>query len=306
MSTSRICYVIMPFDQRYQATYTDAVRLAVQKVGQERGEQWECRRGDDVRVPGSVTKEIVTSLHTAELIIADLSGSNPNVFYELGVAHSAARPTIMITQDIETLPFDINSYRVHAYSASPDGLRILSERLSAAILDVLSSKEHITNPIQDFAPIRHAEVILSLEGVRRRESLAQSEVWVIEPSLDTDLKMFGDIIKLNLLDRGIKYRYLVPRTREVVRQWERFVRNLGYDRNRHGTLEVRTVEPYLIESEVVVYDAYTEREDVMIMSPREHEFVFWYRVGRTRGESIRDRFDTLWDKVSEVLSNEMT
>ena len=302
MNRARICYVIMPFDERYVSTYVEAIRPAIAKVASDRKEQWQCRRSDDIHVPGSITKEIITSLHTADLVIADLTTHNPNVFYELGVVHSAGRPTVMITQQIDELPFDINTYRVHQYTASKDGLRSLSEYLSSTILDALEHGQRLTNPILDFAPIRHAQIILNFDQVAQLETQVTNEVWLIEPSLDTDLKMFGEIIKHNLIERGINYRYLVPRTRGIIRQWERFVRELEYDPENYDTLEVRTVEPHVIESEVVIYDPYAEHEDVLIMSPREQESLFWYRVGKTRGESIRERFVVLWESVSKPMT----
>jgi len=299
----RLCYVIMPFNERYSATYTEAIRPAIQRVSRARNEQWECLRSDDIHVPGSITKEIVRSLHSADLVIADLTGHNPNVFYELGVVHSAGRTTVMIAQKIDELPFDINTYRVHPYEASADGLRMLSEYLSSTILDALAPSRRSTNPVLDFAPIRHADVILRLEDVMRIESAVNSEVWLIEPSLDTDLKMFGSVIRSNLTERSIRYRYLLPHSRSIARQWDRFVRELGYQPDNRQSLKVRTVEAHLIESEVVIYDPYTDHEDVLIMSPREQEFVFWYRVGTTRGETIRDRYEVLWESASNPLDS---
>lgn len=301
MGSERTCYVIMPFDERYYSTYAEAIRPAVTRVSELRGERWRCVRADDVRVPGSITKEIITSLHTADVVIADLTANNPNVLYELGVAHSGGRTTIMITQDFEALPFDVNTYRVHPYDPSKQGLQNLREYLSDTIADVLTGRMKMTNPVRDHAPLQQAEMILNLKDVTEIESRAQQEVWLIEPSLDTDLKMFGSIIKNNILERGIRYRYLVPRTAGTLRQYRRFVAELEYDADAHDTLEVRTVEPYFIESEVVVYDPYTGREEVMIMSPRELEYVFWYRVGKTRGEEIRDRFEILWETVSKAI-----
>ncbi|MGH9424655.1 MAG: hypothetical protein ACRD3J_32070 [Thermoanaerobaculia bacterium] len=291
----------MPFNERYTATYTAAIRPAIQKIAERRSEQWECLRSDDIRVPGSITKEIVTSLHTADLVIADLTGHNPNVFYELGVAHSAGRATVMITQTIEELPFDINTYRVHPYTVSPDGLRALSDHLSVTVLDLLGADKRLTNPVLDFAPVRHAHLILSLDDIRELESRVSHEVWLIEPSLDTDLSILAEIVKHNLRERGIKYRYLLPRSRGILRQWERLIGELGYNHESHEGLQARTVEPHIIESEVVIYDPYGKQEDVLIMSPREQEFVFWYRVGRTRGESMRDRYETLWETESEPM-----
>jgi len=301
MQRSRLCYVIMSFQEQYASTYTEAIRPAIQMVARSRGEQWECLRSDDIRVPGSITKEIVRSLYSADVVIADLTGHNPNVFYELGIVHSAGRPTVMITQDLEKLPFDINTYRVHSYTASSNGLRALSEHLASTILDAVTPNRHSTNPVMDFAPVRHAEVILLLDDILQLEKAVTNEVWLIEPSLDTDIKLFGDVIRCNLRDRSIRYRYLLPRISGLARQWERFVRALGYHNESSQLLQVRTVDPHIIESEVVLYDPYTDHENVLIMSPREQEFVFWYRVGARRGESIRDRYEVLWESASNPL-----
>lgn len=297
---SRLCYVIMPFAECYRSTYTQAILPVFPRISRERGESWTCRRADDPCASGSISKEIVKSLHDADLVIADLSGCNPNVLYELGIAHSFGRPTILIIQDIKELPFDIKDYRVVTYDDSSDGLKIFSERLIVSILRTLSGEEALTNPVLDFAPIRHAKIILSLDTVRRLERSARREVWLIEPSLDTDLKMFGEIIRDNL-GRGVKYRYLLPRSAETERQLHRFFNSTGCTPGEKCQLEVRLVERHLIESEVVIYDPYTEWEDVMLMSPREHDPVFWYRVGTRRGEDIRDRYEYLWaNETSET------
>ena len=301
MNKSRICYVIMPFREKYVLTYKEAIRPAIHKVACDRKEEWRCLRSDDIHVPGSITKEIVTSLHTADLVIADLTGHNPNVFYELGVVHSAGRPTIMITQQIQEIPFDINTYRVQSYTAAEDGLNKLRDYLYVAIQDILAHRKPLTNPVLDFAPVRHAHIILGLEEVKQLETQVTNEVWVIEPSLDTDLKILGEIIRYNLIERKIKYRYLVPQTRGILRQWERFVHELGNSQENDYSLEVRTVEQHVIESEVVIYDPYSPHEDVLIMSPREQESVFWYRVGKTRGETIRERYEFLWENESKPI-----
>jgi len=301
MERVRVCYVIMPFHERYAPAYTLGIRPAIDNIALQRGEKWECRRSDDIKVPGSITKEIVTSLHTADLVIADLTGNNPNVFYELGIAHSAGRPTVIITQHTEALPFDVNTCRIHAYEASAEGLPKLADSLSVTILDALANAEQMTNPVMDFAPVRYTQIILGLDSVKQIESSVANEVWVIEPTFDTDLKLFGEIIKRNIMERAVKYRYLVPRTSGITRQWVRFIRELGYDPAYQQTLEARTVDEHLIESEVVIYDPYASQEAVLIMSGRERDFVFWYRVGKTRGESIRERYEYLWDGVSEAL-----
>ena len=65
----------------------------------------------------------------ADVIVAGLSGLNPNVFYELGVSHALTNKTVMITRDIKRVPFDIVSYRVIPYEDNMAGAEQLKADL---------------------------------------------------------------------------------------------------------------------------------------------------------------------------------
>jgi len=65
----------------------------------------------------------------ADLIIADLTGRNPNVFYELGYAHALHKNSILITQSIEDVPFDLRHRQMIRYAATPKGYQALKESL---------------------------------------------------------------------------------------------------------------------------------------------------------------------------------
>jgi hypothetical protein len=64
-------------------------------------------RADQITQPGVVTSQIFTKLWNDDLVIADLSGSNPNVFYELAVRHIARKPCVLTIRKSERLPFDV-------------------------------------------------------------------------------------------------------------------------------------------------------------------------------------------------------
>jgi len=63
-------------------------------------------RADHMPEPGIITRQIIEHLLNDDLVVADLTGSNPNVFYELAIRHAIAKPFIQITAD-RTLPFDV-------------------------------------------------------------------------------------------------------------------------------------------------------------------------------------------------------
>ena len=74
----------------------------------------------------------------ADIIIADLTSKNPNVFYELGIAHSIGNKTVMTCQKEEKLPFDIANYRVIFYEQSIQGVKELAISLDKSIKELIA------------------------------------------------------------------------------------------------------------------------------------------------------------------------
>lgn len=94
-------------------------------------------RADEVDDPGTITTDIVQRLHSNPLVIADLTGHNPNVMYEVGLRHCFNLPIVHIAQTGERPPFDLAAERIvffdiHDLSSVEDGKkRILSACRSA-------------------------------------------------------------------------------------------------------------------------------------------------------------------------------
>ena len=83
---------------------------------------YKCIRADEVQKPNNIVKDIARKLKTAEVVIADLTGQNPNVFYELGVRHALGGKTIIVSQSIADIPFDLRSIRTIIYDTkTPSG-----------------------------------------------------------------------------------------------------------------------------------------------------------------------------------------
>ena len=75
-------FVIMPFDAELNEVYSAFLAPILSEIG------YDVRRADDIASQGNILRDIVESIAGADLIVADLTGLNPNVFYELGVAHA--------------------------------------------------------------------------------------------------------------------------------------------------------------------------------------------------------------------------
>ena len=83
----------------------------------------------------------------ADVLIADLSEHNPNVFYELGIAHALTNKTIMISSD-EDIPFDLSPYRVIRYKHAIGGADHLATAIRQAAIEVLGGQSEPSNPAQ--------------------------------------------------------------------------------------------------------------------------------------------------------------
>jgi hypothetical protein len=133
-SNDETCFVIMPFtswfDNYYDTIYVPAIKTAGLNP----------RRADDLYRPSSIVNDIWGLTEQAKIILADLSGKNPNVFYELGLAHALTKPAILVTETMEDVPFDLRSLRVIVYEKNePNWGDILRRKIEIAIKEVLSS-----------------------------------------------------------------------------------------------------------------------------------------------------------------------
>jgi hypothetical protein len=81
------------------------------------------QREADRRIPGAINREIVRNTALADLVVVDITGQNPNVFFELGMRY-ALRPstTVLIRQSGTPIPFDIHAYRCVEYDPYFDGI----------------------------------------------------------------------------------------------------------------------------------------------------------------------------------------
>lgn len=93
------------------------------------------RRADDL-YGRDIVEDIWSSICTAAIIIADITNRNPNVFYELGVAHTLGKKVVLITQNVSDIPFDLNRYRHIVYADNMDGYDKLQRELSATLREL--------------------------------------------------------------------------------------------------------------------------------------------------------------------------
>jgi hypothetical protein len=113
--TQKVCFVIMPFSAELHYFYLFLKRHIEEKHGVK------CTRGDDDVLTVPLLDKINDYIDKADVLIADCSGRNPNVFYELGMAHARGKKVILITKDtVEQAPTDIRHYEFIHYEFAKD------------------------------------------------------------------------------------------------------------------------------------------------------------------------------------------
>jgi hypothetical protein len=95
----------------YLNRYTNIIKPAVEGVLQDGARVFDAVRADFITKTGSINKSVIQHIYNAELVIADLTDLNPNVFYELGVRHALRNGTILVALEGTKLPFDVGDLR---------------------------------------------------------------------------------------------------------------------------------------------------------------------------------------------------
>jgi hypothetical protein len=87
------------------------------------GLEIEAIRADKLADPGLITEQMLAAILNYDLCIADLSGHNPNVFYELAIAQAAERPVVILKRAGDLIPFDVKDYRLIEYDLKPRSIK---------------------------------------------------------------------------------------------------------------------------------------------------------------------------------------
>lgn len=121
----RRIFVAMPFAQEFNDVYLLGIREVAERLG------FTVERADEIEHGDSIVDVIIDRIKTCQVLIADTTDSNPNVFYEIGYGNALDVPTVLICKEGNSIPFDLRS-RNHIIYGSIVGLRQrLEKRLQA-------------------------------------------------------------------------------------------------------------------------------------------------------------------------------
>jgi nucleoside 2-deoxyribosyltransferase len=124
----------MQFTEQYNVLHQDVIKPICESYG------FRVVRADEFYTSGQIMDDVIQSIRSSALIVADVTPDNANVFYELGFAHAIGKPTILLSdKKRERLPFDISGFRTLFYDNTIGGKAVVETRLRQH-LDALRPK----------------------------------------------------------------------------------------------------------------------------------------------------------------------
>jgi len=157
------CFVAMPFDGSCDSPYHSAIRPACADLAVD------CHRIDLDLSEDSIIRQVVSRIYDADIVIANITGGNPNVLYEVGISHTLPyrNKTIMIAKRGTNIPFDIGSHRIILYKETPRSLATLKKQLKQRISALAEGDAKTSNPVQDNIGYYERLVLPQNEATRR-------------------------------------------------------------------------------------------------------------------------------------------
>lgn len=201
-------FVLMPLKEPFYEIYEDFIKPAVHQFSAT------CKVADDFKNARDILADIWTSIYRSKVCIADCTERNPNVFYEIGIAHTIGKPVVLITQSWDDLPFDVSRRRAIQYGTRPRELQKLADALKQTLQTELS-------PL--LTSYQHLEVFLVAEEEYLDRQVPQTRVHYANR-----LKLFREWLMLQ--SPAALHTHI-----------EKFLHYLQYDRD----CKPRTVQAYL-------------------------------------------------------------
>jgi hypothetical protein len=131
------CFVLTPFKEPFDGYYATIIEPAITSAN------LEPKRGDSIFRPSPIMADVWQMIRDATVLLAVLTGKNPNVFYELGLAHAIGKAVILVSETLDDVPFDLQSLRIIKYEKDDPNWGLKLRRSISAALE-----ETVEEPVQ--------------------------------------------------------------------------------------------------------------------------------------------------------------
>jgi hypothetical protein len=279
------CFVVSPIGSRgsdVRKRSDDVLNFVITPAVKPLG--YDVKRADDIAEPGMIIQQVINEIAEADLVVADLTFLNPNVFYELAVRHQTAKPIVTIAENETVNPFDINQVRTiyfnHHDLASVDECKL---EIRAQILAMDQDGYATSNPILQ---ARRLQEVLS-----SRDPHVQENIPVYEMFNDIQLQLGTISYRLNRVEDGAPSRQGGAGYEYTV---EEYLDTGGADSGRSiMTWRLKGIIEALIRTMKI------NGNDLRFVAHAERE------LDAAFGERDWDRLETLRSEILKILHNDV-
>lgn len=136
------CFIIMPFDYKRNFLYDYVIKPTLDLHPKL---LFKHIRADEALTVGKISEEITEYINQADIVIADITSNNANVFYELGFVHGTKRKALLLIEKMEgeklNIPFDIQDFRCHTYMFSKEGFEKISKKIGFVLANMIEESK---------------------------------------------------------------------------------------------------------------------------------------------------------------------
>ena len=201
------CFVIAPIGAKKSDIRTRSDQILkhiIRPVADECG--YRAVRADEISEPGSISTQVINRILDAPMVVADLTGNNANVFYELAVRHAIRKPYVQIIQKGERIPFDVAGIRtIEIDHTNLDSVASAKEEIKKQMQFTAANLHKIESPISvaiDLASLAQSDDPLKRQMVELLTGISELKM-ILDDRLPADMWRSANTFRNHDLARAI-------------------------------------------------------------------------------------------------------
>jgi hypothetical protein len=295
----KICFVISPIGEEGSETRTRSDQILKHIITEPVSQLgYEVIRADKISEPGIITTQIIEYIVDAELVIADLTDHNPNVFYELAIRHAMRKPLVQMIRKGDIIPFDVAATRVIQFDLhNLDSVAAAKEEISSQVKSIETGGNEVQNPISVSLDLK----VLKESGDAEERSLAD----IVEAISDLRLAVAG-------IDKGLQSSKLTEELKTKIEALPSLIENRLYDPERRRR---RKFHPMMLD-EIMHMEMKEENPAIsflMMISLFKDDFPWIYEIGletykvlkSSKSKSEKEKSLKTFERSLEMLGHPM-
>jgi len=291
----KICFVISPIGDEESVTRKRSdmvlkhiIRASVEELG------YEVIRADTIGEPGIITSQIIQHIVDAQLVVADLTEKNPNVFYELALRHAIRKPLVQLIEKGEIIPFDVAATRIIQFDIKDlDSVHTAKAEILSQVKSLEAGKNESHNPVSVSLDLK----MLKESSNAEERSLAD----IVEAISDLRLSIASVDKRLNTPE--------VLQTPKQVEDIKNMIETLSFKTSNQSELDSRKrrkkFQPIILEEllHVGIDKNEVDLSFLIIVSLFKEDFPWVYEIGLETFRALKSA-NSIEDKKKSVRSFE--